>query len=160
MYTDHDYNQPKNCEVSNDSLENSYSWGNREKIKAERDEFFIEVMTACNREVLDFINQNTSYEKHPLLSQQPHEVLLPCAGTWSSEWWWGASISIGLVDQVSSGSSHGSEVMTCMGNFLDSRTSAAGGGCLQPAAHQSCSGPSISGAAGASAGALPGRWTL
>lgn len=37
MYTDRDYSQPKICEVSNDSSENSYSWGNREKIKAEQD---------------------------------------------------------------------------------------------------------------------------
>lgn len=47
-------------------------------IKAKR-ERFRGVVTACNREGLDFINQNTSHEKDPLLSQQPHEVLLPHA---------------------------------------------------------------------------------
>lgn len=48
-------------------------------VKAEQGEFVREAVTACNREGLDFINQNTSYEKHPLLSQQPCEVLLPHA---------------------------------------------------------------------------------
>lgn len=53
--------------------------GRKILIKAEQDEFVREAVTACNREGLDFINQNTSYEKHSLLSQQPHEVLLPHA---------------------------------------------------------------------------------
>lgn len=48
-------------------------------IKAEQDEFVREAVTPCNGEGLDFIIQNTSYEKHPLPSQQPCEVLLPHA---------------------------------------------------------------------------------
>lgn len=48
-------------------------------IKGKQEELLRGPVTACNREGLDFINQNTSYEKDPLLSQQPHEVLLPHA---------------------------------------------------------------------------------
>lgn len=50
-------------------------------IKTEHSEFIREAITTCSREGLDFTNQNTSYEKHPLPSQQPHEVLLPHAET-------------------------------------------------------------------------------
>lgn len=46
-------------------------------IKGEQGEFVREAVATCNKEGLDFINQNTSYKKHPLLSQQPLEVLLP-----------------------------------------------------------------------------------
>lgn len=53
--------------------------GRKTLVKAEQDEFVREAITTCNREGLDFINQNSSYEKHPLLSQQPCEVLLPHA---------------------------------------------------------------------------------
>lgn len=53
--------------------------GRKILVKAEQDEFVREAVTTCNREGLDFINQNTSCEKHPLLSQQPCEVLLPHA---------------------------------------------------------------------------------
>lgn len=49
-------------------------------IKAKREECIRGAVTACSREGLDFINQNICCEKDPpLLSQQPHEVLLPHA---------------------------------------------------------------------------------
>lgn len=48
-------------------------------IKAKLETHVRGAVTACNREGLDFINQNTSSEQDPLLSQQPHEVLLPHA---------------------------------------------------------------------------------
>lgn len=53
--------------------------GRKIQIKANRDEFFREAAATCHREGLDFVSQNTSFEKHPLLSQQPREVLLPHA---------------------------------------------------------------------------------